>query len=72
MDTNHDGRVSFEEAKRVFLESLYRNYPDADASVTQAVVDMFTEMFHKMDTNHDGYLDMSELKKIAMAMYGYK
>ena len=71
MDTNHDGKVSFEEAKTFFMKSLKRQYPHASASTKAAVLKMFTQLFNTYDTNHDGFLEMNELRAIAAHMYGY-
>ena len=72
MDTNHDGKVSFDEAKAFFMASLNRQYPNAKPAIKANVLKMFTKLFAKYDTNHDGFLEMDELRAIAMAVYGYK
>ena len=45
MDTNHDGKVSFDEAKAFFMASLKRQYPNATAAIQARVLAMFTKLF---------------------------
>ena len=71
MDTNHDGKVSFDEASTFFMASLARQYPKASPAVKAKVLKMFTNLFNSYDTNHDGFLELDELKAIAMKVYGY-
>ena len=61
MDTNHDGKVSFAEAKAFFMASLLRQYPNVSDATKNSVLKMFTNLFNKYDTNHDGFLEMNEL-----------
>ena len=45
MDTNHDGKVSFDEAKAFFMASLNRQYPRAKPAIKAKVLKMFTHLF---------------------------
>lgn len=56
IDRDHNGRLSVEEAERIFLRlnsRLGRRYGEDDVR----------QFFHTLDTNRDGYIDLLEFKQ---------